>query len=412
MNPMLAGGLPAVLSGICFVSFLYFGFYLLPTAAKDARFKPFVFLCFFSSAWCFCFVMFFLSADARAAEPWQRMTYAGMSVFVLHLLFIIDYVSLIRNRWTVAILRFALLLPPLVAAYESIAYNAVALDFPAGFWFLFAQIQTTVYNAASIVLFLIFYLKRKTNKRRIQAYILCVSGLILVVLSWIADYFLGLRGARNIEPFWLLLWFGVVVFTIRKYRFIPITVEFINKDITENIEEGIVLLDPDRNLIFTNRAMRRIANVGDGDILRLEDIISKDGDLDAGMAGMAASGSRSFRTRANIVQSASGAKVAVDVKVTKIMDSFRDTTGFLIIVSMIKELEGLKITYGITARELDVIRQLSFGRTNRDIAGMFGLAERTVESHITHIYAKLGVSNRVELLNLVAGCEPGGGPAD
>ena len=37
------------------------------------------------------------------------------------------------------------------------------------------------------------------------------------------------------------------------------------------------------------------------------------------------------------------------------------------------------------------------GRTNREIAAALFLAERTVASHLTHIYLKLGVRSRTEL---------------
>jgi DNA-binding CsgD family transcriptional regulator len=37
------------------------------------------------------------------------------------------------------------------------------------------------------------------------------------------------------------------------------------------------------------------------------------------------------------------------------------------------------------------------GRTNREIASILFLGERTVASHLTHIYAKLGVRSRTEL---------------
>jgi DNA-binding NarL/FixJ family response regulator len=37
------------------------------------------------------------------------------------------------------------------------------------------------------------------------------------------------------------------------------------------------------------------------------------------------------------------------------------------------------------------------GRTNREVAAALSLGERTVETHLTHIYAKLGVRTRTEL---------------
>lgn len=48
MSGALRGGLPAVLAGVCSVSYLYFGIYILPVSLKDRRFRPLVYACFFS----------------------------------------------------------------------------------------------------------------------------------------------------------------------------------------------------------------------------------------------------------------------------------------------------------------------------------------------------------------------------
>lgn len=48
----------------------------------------------------------------------------------------------------------------------------------------------------------------------------------------------------------------------------------------------------------------------------------------------------------------------------------------------------------LTRRELDVLRLLADGATNRRIAGTPGIAPSTVGTHVEHIFAKLGVSNR------------------
>jgi two-component system nitrate/nitrite response regulator NarL len=53
---------------------------------------------------------------------------------------------------------------------------------------------------------------------------------------------------------------------------------------------------------------------------------------------------------------------------------------------------------GLTARELDVVSALIGGRANREIALQFGIGERTVKHHLTNIFDKLGLSNRVELV--------------
>lgn len=52
----------------------------------------------------------------------------------------------------------------------------------------------------------------------------------------------------------------------------------------------------------------------------------------------------------------------------------------------------------LTQREIDVLRLLARGNTNRQIAELLGLSTRTVESHRANLMGKLGLSSRVELV--------------
>jgi two-component system, NarL family, nitrate/nitrite response regulator NarL len=54
-------------------------------------------------------------------------------------------------------------------------------------------------------------------------------------------------------------------------------------------------------------------------------------------------------------------------------------------------------TMGLTRRELEVIAAVVEGQVNKDIAQTFHISEYTVKHHLTRIFDKLGVSNRVEL---------------
>jgi len=52
----------------------------------------------------------------------------------------------------------------------------------------------------------------------------------------------------------------------------------------------------------------------------------------------------------------------------------------------------------LTMRELNVLRLLADGKTNKEIGAALSIAEGTVKVHVTHLFEKLGVSNRTEAI--------------
>lgn len=55
----------------------------------------------------------------------------------------------------------------------------------------------------------------------------------------------------------------------------------------------------------------------------------------------------------------------------------------------------------LTDRERQIIHLISEGKQNKEIQRLLKIARRTVETHLTNIYAKLGVSNRTEAARLL-----------
>jgi DNA-binding CsgD family transcriptional regulator len=58
---------------------------------------------------------------------------------------------------------------------------------------------------------------------------------------------------------------------------------------------------------------------------------------------------------------------------------------------------GRRREEGLTAAERRVAVLAAEGRTNREVAAALFLTERTVASHLSHVYAKLGIRSRTEL---------------
>jgi DNA-binding NarL/FixJ family response regulator len=54
----------------------------------------------------------------------------------------------------------------------------------------------------------------------------------------------------------------------------------------------------------------------------------------------------------------------------------------------------------LTLREIDVLRLISTGNANKEIAARLSIAEDTVKSHITNILAKLGANDRTHAVTI------------
>ena len=55
---------------------------------------------------------------------------------------------------------------------------------------------------------------------------------------------------------------------------------------------------------------------------------------------------------------------------------------------------GVGATHGLTERELQVLRLVAAGETNKAVAARLVVSDRTVDRHVSNIFAKLGVSSR------------------
>ena len=52
----------------------------------------------------------------------------------------------------------------------------------------------------------------------------------------------------------------------------------------------------------------------------------------------------------------------------------------------------------LTPRELDVLRHLALGRSNREIAASLDIGDETVKTHVARVLSKLQVENRAQAI--------------
>ncbi len=58
---------------------------------------------------------------------------------------------------------------------------------------------------------------------------------------------------------------------------------------------------------------------------------------------------------------------------------------------------GSKGAFGLTAREMEIISTVVAGYSNAEMAKKYGISEQTVKHHLSNIFDRVGVSNRLEL---------------
>jgi DNA-binding NarL/FixJ family response regulator len=66
---------------------------------------------------------------------------------------------------------------------------------------------------------------------------------------------------------------------------------------------------------------------------------------------------------------------------------------------LVERLESRLEISQLTAREQEVLEQVVSGAGNRDIAERLAIREATVKEHLSHIYAKLGVTSRTQAIS-------------
>lgn len=95
--------------------------------------------------------------------------------------------------------------------------------------------------------------------------------------------------------------------------------------------------------------------------------------------------------------------------------SFHDQTGDGEWLVVLREennaalIGSLMSSFRLTQREAEVLHWLMLGKTNRDIGDILGTSPRTVNKHLEHVFAKLGVETRTAAAALAVSSRPTGG---
>jgi len=111
----------------------------------------------------------------------------------------------------------------------------------------------------------------------------------------------------------------------------------------------------------------------------------------AGARGVFVLSSSKFKSLCRCVEQVNAGQIwASSSELSEVIDAFSQLAPMHVV-----NADGMRL---LTKREEDVVRLLAEGMQNRDIANELKLSEHTIKNYLFHIFDKLGVSSRVELV--------------
>jgi PAS domain S-box-containing protein len=268
------------------------------------------------------------------------------------------------------------------------------------FFYLFYII---IYLFACSFILLRWRRKTESNKKRLYSRLLFVFLISTFVISQIFSLIMPIFKIfeyQFVAVILILVFILELYFMISKFNFLNLNYSFLAEEILYNINEIVLLLDHNFKIVnvnhkFTETFFSNIEKVKEKPFL---DLIEQKYELTDIMNDLKDSKIKNVRTM--IYYKKDDDNIITDTYISSIKDKYKDLSGFLIISSEIREIKQFRNYFKITNREMEIIKFLISGLTYKLIAERLHITEKTVESHITNIYNKLGINNKIELIKV------------
>lgn len=264
------------------------------------------------------------------------------------------------------------------------------------------MILISAYSAAFILLLVLRRKRATSNRERRQLDVIIMAFIATSVIVNLTQFILPmfrLHMIPDIGPSGHALYLVGLYYAVFRLRFMKSGLAVSADELIAHISDMVFITNRDAGIVSMNEAAKRIKTVGAPDImLHLFDVIRGSVSVRSLFDRLSAGELQSENIR--ITYRGGDWDIYTDSYVSRIMDGFSDHVGFLVISSENRGKAMLKTTYRITDREFEVVELCIIGMTNLEIARALSLSVRTVEAHVINIYNKLGVNNRIELMNV------------
>ncbi len=405
----------AFLSTIALTIYLCMGVFVLWVNRRSTHNRLFFLVCLLLSLWTLSAIFAYGAETKDTFLAWFRIgSIPNMFFYPLSLHFCFAITGVVRLRPVIYMMIYGPVVPLI---YHASTGTILFKDFIkiGGYWDFIPDYGSPwlAYNVLyyfvcifiGAVCFIFWSRNAGTNKEKRQGRVISSAMLISLVLITFDEIILSKftwYNTKAMSPVLFIFWMGGVWYAIVRYQFMSITSAVVSECIMANIDESFILLDREFRIVRTNHVTEQILDM-DRKMLNkrhVSDIIEEGDAILSEMKRISNRELSDFSCRLHYRRDGGGS-VFMDAKLKMVMDRYDDFIGILIIGRDMKELNRFREHFNITVREADVIRHVIQGRSRIDIAGLLGISPETVKTHITSAYNKLGVSSKMQMLNIL-----------
>ncbi len=382
------------------------GFYILSRDFRSESNRLFFFICLCISIWLFGCAFGYSSHTRDDAFLWLKITSPGfifLHAFVLH--FILRYTGTLKSS-----LIYLIYLPSFYFMYVSVTDHLVFSDIYryGEYWLMVPDYEAPSfyllmvnYLSYYIISLLLLYKKAKNAKSlRIRSKSrLIFAAIIITIASYNLEPFLAPiffdYHTYGQAPLYSIVWISLIWYAMKKYRFLGVYENYLTLDVLDSLNEMVIITDCSKRIFKVNLSLRnKLAGVKKFD--HLSDVIIESHMIERIMDTMKDENVSDITLNLKVSDGETG---LVNADISRFKDRFGDHVGFIITAWRADDCYCHLRNKGITDREFQLIQLIISGNSNKQISEALGISLRTVETHITHIYDKLGVSRRSELVN-------------
>jgi DNA-binding CsgD family transcriptional regulator len=254
---------------------------------------------------------------------------------------------------------------------------------------------------AGAILILRWGRRSSTRRLRLQAAIVGSAFLAVLVMGSFGDL-IGSRLLR-IPPISPILFAGAaaaIAHAMIRFRFLTITDDTLRGDLLQSMDTAVLLLDQQRQVVMANRQAESV--FGPEESLKgkpVGGLLSPAPIVEEALDRVSRGHREVFTFMAQVLRR--GESVTLEAAVRLVRDRLGDPLGTMLVGQLVRGADHFLRRFHITGREWETIHLILAELPNREIAQHLGVSERTVKAHITNIYNKLGVDNKIGLFRIL-----------